>query len=98
MYYSPVDAHVGVAYNSRVTMVTWCDNLVGVSVYISLIDFGNKIYLMITKLWYSIRMTIIDTRLKIWYNQCIIRQYIHSKTAENHILFSKQANDGSPNI
>ena len=45
--YSPVDVHVGVAYNSRVTMVTWwgsfglidfiyrCDNLVGVSVYIS---------------------------------------------------------------
>ena len=27
-------------------------------------------------------------RLKIWYNPCIIRQYIHSKTAENHLLFS----------
>ena len=29
-------------------------------------------------------------RLKIWYNPCIIRQYIHSKTAENHVLFSKK--------
>ena len=37
-----------------------CDNLVGVSVYISLINFGHKIYLMITKLWYNIRMTIIE--------------------------------------
>ena len=26
-------------------------------------------------------------RLQIWYNPCIIRQYIHSKTAENHVLF-----------
>ena len=23
-----------------------------------------------------------------WYNPCIIRQYIHSKTDENHVLFS----------
>ena len=72
MFYYTVDAYVGVAYNSRVTMVTWwwkfwlidfiygCDNLVGVSVYISLINFGHIIYLMITKLWYNIRMTIID--------------------------------------
>ena len=29
------------------------------------------------------------TRLKIWYNPCIIRQYIHGKTDENHVLFSK---------
>ena len=29
------------------------------------------------------------TRLKIWYNPSIIRQYIHIKTAENHELFSK---------
>ena len=29
------------------------------------------------------------TRLKIWYNPCIIRQYIHNRTAENHLLFSK---------
>ena len=89
-----------------------CDNLVGVSVYISLINFGHKIYLMMTKLWYNIRMTIIDgfscfavyvlgnnTRvepyfescketIKIWFNPSIIRQYIHSKTAENHLLFS----------
>ena len=28
------------------------------------------------------------TRLKIWYNPGIIRQYIHSKTDENHVLFS----------
>ena len=28
------------------------------------------------------------TRLKIWYHLCIIRQYIHSKTSENHQLFS----------
>ena len=28
-------------------------------------------------------------RLKIWYNLCIIRQYIQSKTAENYVLFSK---------
>ena len=26
--------------------------------------------------------------LKIWYNPCIIRQYIHGKTNENHVLFS----------
>ena len=24
----------------------------------------------------------------VWFNLCIIRQYIHSKTAENHLLFS----------
>ena len=29
------------------------------------------------------------TRLKIWYNPCIIRQYIHGKTDENHVSFSK---------
>ena len=28
------------------------------------------------------------TRLKIWYNPCIIRQNIHGKTDENHVLFS----------
>ena len=28
------------------------------------------------------------TRLNIWYNPCIIRKYIHSKTAEKHVLFS----------
>ena len=27
--------------------------------------------------------------LKIWYNPCIIRQYIHGKTDENHVLFCK---------
>ena len=27
------------------------------------------------------------TRLQIWYNPCIIRQYMNSKTAENHVLF-----------
>ena len=26
------------------------------------------------------------TRLKIWYNPVIIRQYIHGKTVENHVL------------
>ena len=63
-----------------------CDYLVGVSVYISLINFGHKIYLMI-KLWYNKRMRIIDGfQLR---DPCIIRQYIHSKTAENHLLFSK---------
>ena len=29
------------------------------------------------------------TRLKIWYNLCIIRPYIHGKTDGNHVLFSK---------
>ena len=28
------------------------------------------------------------TTIKIQYNPCIIRQYIHSKTAENHLLLS----------
>ena len=28
------------------------------------------------------------TRLKVWYNPCIIRQYIHGKTDETHVLFS----------
>ena len=28
------------------------------------------------------------TRLKIWYNPCIIRQYIHGKTEKKHVLFS----------
>ena len=28
------------------------------------------------------------TRLKIWYKPCIIRQFIHSKTAANHVLFA----------
>ena len=26
--------------------------------------------------------------MKIWYNPCIICQYIHGKTDENHVLFS----------
>ena len=26
--------------------------------------------------------------MKIWYKPCIIRQYIHSKIAANHVLFS----------
>ena len=30
---------------------------------------------------------------QIWYNPCIIRQYIHSKTAEIHVLFSKSIAD-----
>ena len=30
----------------------------------------------------------VYTRLKIWYNPCIIRQYIYGKTDENHVLFS----------
>ena len=65
MYYSPVDTHVGMAYNSCVTMwcggakfglidfIYGCDNLVAVSVYISIINFGYKIYPMITKLGYN---------------------------------------------
>ena len=31
------------------------------------------------------------TRLKIWYNPCIIRQYIHGKTDENHVLLSNNS-------
>ena len=83
VYYSPVDTHVGVAYNSHrcfgwsIFIYGGGDNRVGVSVYISLNNFGHKIYLMITKLWYNIRMTIIDgfqlfkgghTRLKTKYS------------------------------
>ena len=33
------------------------------------------------------------TRLKIWYNPCIIRQYIHGKTDENHVIFSNYCHD-----
>ena len=35
------------------------------------------------------------TTIKIWYNPCIIRQYIHSKTDENHVLFSFLYNTAS---
>ena len=31
----------------------------------------------------------------VWYNLCIIRQYIHSKTAEHHVLFSKSINSSN---
>ena len=27
-------------------------------------------------------------RLNIWYNPCIIRQYIHGKTDEHHVYYS----------
>ena len=33
-------------------------------------------------------VTKSHTRLKIWYKPCIIRQYLHSKTAASRVLFS----------
>ena len=65
-----------------------CDNLVGVSVYISLINFGHKIYLMITKLWYNIRMTVFSC-FAVYVLANNTRVAIHdSKYSTTRVLFA----------
>ena len=46
-------------------------------------------HVRVIQFWVIQKLPGVHTRLKIWYKPCIIRQYIHSKTAENHVLFSK---------